>query len=625
MSTNSDSSKPSEHRKRSASPRHEPEHGKRSASPRQESEHRRTSASPLHESEHRKRSASPRQESEHGKRGASPRHEPEHRRRSASPRQECDPPLSKQSKLDDEKDGEIDSSQRIDKDALEDSPDNNGAAGPDKQRNGDGTNGTQADCGSGSRASAKEGRSDAPPHTAQLGDTTGSENGCQPSTSRKERSDSAAIAAAEALASLTGGGDGDADSKEMPCSSKQAFGGKLTDKSNRPSCSKESAKPERGQHAESAAADSSSSLLNCAEREDEEQAHYMDEEDDSLPGSSSTASSSVASDNEDNEDGECAIVSVKMAPEVRQSVALLAQVQMRLDALEKKGARLHQRLEMKMGRQRRPHLDQRGAITQTIPGFWVTALLNHPHLSAHIDENDEDALSYMTNLEIETFKNNKLGYRICFHFRRNPFFQNKVIVKELHLGMGGSPVSFSNPILWHRGQNLTGNGESRRSSRGVYQSFFQWFSDHSSPGGDDIAQILKDDLYRNPLRYYLTPLWEPRENGSTPKPQDNSNGDECVIISDSDDDQEVVSQDQCQEQEETNDDGGDDDGQDAGSDDSEQETGEYSLEEREEEEVDVEEVDESRDSSGCEVRGQGLEEEDDVDINEEEEEAEDEN
>lgn len=95
--------------------------------------------------------------------------------------------------------------------------------------------------------------------------------------------------------------------------------------------------------------------------------------------------------------------------------------------------------------------------------------MNHPHLSAHIDETDEDALSYMTNLEVkhltlymqseyyflgspvsfmqlifivvikqvETFKNNKLGYRICFHFRRNPFFQNKVIVKELHLGIGG--------------------------------------------------------------------------------------------------------------------------------------------------------------------------------------------
>uniref|UniRef100_A0AAQ4S9J2 Testis specific protein Y-linked n=1 Tax=Gasterosteus aculeatus aculeatus TaxID=481459 RepID=A0AAQ4S9J2_GASAC len=177
----------------------------------------------------------------------------------------------------------------------------------------------------------------------------------------------------------------------------------------------------------------------------------------------------------------------------QQSVALLAEVQMRLEALEKKSARLHQRMELKISRQRRPHLDQRSSITKTIPGFWVTALLNHPHLSAHIDETDEDALSYMTDLEVGiSFKNNKLGYRIRFHFRRNPYFQNNIIMKELHLGMGGSPMSFSNPILWQRGQNLTAHSEPRKSSRGVYKTFFSWFSDHSSPGQDDVAQVRPD-------------------------------------------------------------------------------------------------------------------------------------
>ncbi|KAI7797858.1 testis specific protein Y-linked [Triplophysa rosa] len=427
----------------------------------------------------------------------------------------------------------------------------------------------------------------------------------------QQQSDSAAIAAAEALASLTGGNE---DGKEMPCSSKQASREKSKDKSNRPSCSKGSGR----RMTEAAAADSSSSLLH-EDRDDPEQTAFIDDEEeeedeDSIPGSSSTASSSIVSD---NEDGECAIVSVKMAPEVRQSVALLAQVQMRLDALEKKSARLHQRLEMKLSRHRRPHLDQRSAITQAIPGFWLTALLNHPHLSAHIDETDEDALSYMTNLEVDTFKNNKLGYRICFHFRRNPFFQNKVIVKELHLGIGGSPVSFSNPILWHTGQNLVASGDPHRTSQGVYQSFFHWFSDHSNPGRDDIAQLLKDDLYRNPLRYYLTPLWEPRENGSAPKPQGSNNGDECVIISDSDEEQEQNNQNQSQGQEEE-----DDDDQVGGSEENDRDEGESSYEEREEEEVDIEEVDKSRDSGGCEVRDQGQEEEDiDVDEGDGEEES----
>lgn len=345
------------------------------------------------------------------------------------------------------------------------------------------------------------------------------------------QSESAAIAAAEALASLTGG-DGE-ESEEAACSSERGKHVKHLSKARQRVSSKTQA----------AAADSSTSMLSSSKEDADDEEDEAEERDESMSESSSTPSSSFASDNEDNEendDGECAIVSVKMAPEMRQSVTLLAQVQMKLEALEKKSARLHQRLDVKINRLRRPQLDQRSSIAKTIPGFWVTALLNHPHLSAHIDETDEDALSYMTDLEVETFKNNKLGYRIRFHFRRNPYFQNNIIMKELHLGMGGSPMSFSNPILWHRGHNLTTHSEPKKTGRGVYQTFFNWFSDHSNPAQDDVAQILKDDLFRDPLRYYLTPLWEPRENGSNASgTRAPGNGDDCVVISDSDDEPEV--------------------------------------------------------------------------------------
>lgn len=343
-------------------------------------------------------------------------------------------------------------------------------------------------------------------------------------TTPLHQSESAAIAAAEALASLTGR-DGD-ESQEAACSSDRGKHGKQSSK----------AKLRGGSKTQAAAADSSTSMHSSSKEDADEEEEEAEERDESMSGSSSTPSSSFASNNEDNDDGECAIVSVKMAPEMRQSVTLLAQVQMKLEALEKKSARLHQRLDVKIHRLRRPHLDQRSSIAKTIPGFWVTALLNHPHLSAHIDETDEDALSYMTDLEVETFKNNKLGYRIRFHFRRNPYFQNNIIMKELHLGMGGSPMSFSNPILWHRGHNLTTHSEPKKTGRGVYQTFFNWFSDHSNPTQDDVAQILKDDLFRDPLRYYLTPLWEPRENGSNASgTRATGNGDDCVVISDSDD------------------------------------------------------------------------------------------
>lgn len=180
-----------------------------------------------------------------------------------------------------------------------------------------------------------------------------------------DQSDSAAIAAAEALASLTGR-DGE-DTQETPCSSEKAKQGKHGSKF------KQAHQSKSGLKTQAAAADSSTSVRG-ADKKDAADAPEADEGEESVSGSSSTPSSSFPSENEDNEDGECAIVSVKMAPEIRQSVALLAQVQMRLDGLEKKSARLHQKLEQKISRLRRPQLDQRSSITKSIPGFWVTAV-----------------------------------------------------------------------------------------------------------------------------------------------------------------------------------------------------------------------------------------------------------
>lgn len=184
----------------------------------------------------------------------------------------------------------------------------------------------------------------------------------------RQQSDSAAIAAAEALASLTGRDV--EDGEETPCSSDRAHQAKQAYRFKVQGAQQSSRASSKTQ---AAAADSSTSERGAG-REDAAEPQQGDEGDESVSATSSTPSSSFPSDNEDNDDGECAIVSVKMAPEMRQSVALLAQVQMRLEALEKKSARLHQRLELKMSRQRRPHLDQRSSITKTIPGFWVTAV-----------------------------------------------------------------------------------------------------------------------------------------------------------------------------------------------------------------------------------------------------------
>ena len=34
-------------------------------------------------------------------------------------------------------------------------------------------------------------------------------------------------------------------------------------------------------------------------------------------------------------------------------------------------------------------------------------------------------------------------------------------------------------------------------------SFFGWFLDHNDAGADELGEVIKDDIWPNPLQYYL--------------------------------------------------------------------------------------------------------------------------
>jgi template-activating factor I len=54
------------------------------------------------------------------------------------------------------------------------------------------------------------------------------------------------------------------------------------------------------------------------------------------------------------------------------------------------------------------------------------------------------------------------------------------------------------------------------------KSFFDWLSDNSDPAGDDLAELIKDDIWPNPLQYYLVPDIETVDA----EDEDQSNDDE---------------------------------------------------------------------------------------------------
>merc|ERR1711892_1420523 len=177
------------------------------------------------------------------------------------------------------------------------------------------------------------------------------------------------------------------------------------------------------------------------------------------------------------------------------------------------------KVEQKYNLLRRRFFEKRNSIIGRIPKFWLTAFINHPQISSIIEEDEEDALQYLDRLEVEEFEDIKSGYKIIFHFSENPYFSNPSLCKEFQLGSSGDPTSSSTEIGWKEGYNLTAKAEQRaaavkgqRKRHLETRTFFTWFCDNMDPQQDDVAEVIKDDLWPNPLQYFLVPDIE-LENG----------------------------------------------------------------------------------------------------------------
>lgn len=197
------------------------------------------------------------------------------------------------------------------------------------------------------------------------------------------------------------------------------------------------------------------------------------------------------------------------------SMDTLETVQLKLETMNAQADRAYLRLTRKFGQLRLHHLERRNLLIQSIPGFWVQAFQNHPQLSTFLNTKDKEILSYMNRLEVEELGLARLGYKIKFYFSPNPYFQNKVLVKEYGCGPSGQVVSRSAPIQWLPGHDLQSLSEENPENNG---SFFGWFSNHSSIESDKIVEIINEDLWPNPLQYYLISEEARGEKGKEERP-----------------------------------------------------------------------------------------------------------
>jgi len=210
-------------------------------------------------------------------------------------------------------------------------------------------------------------------------------------------------------------------------------------------------------------------------------------------------------------------------------------VQNQIDGLNEQASEEILQIEQKYNNLRKPFFYKRAEMIKKIPKFWVTVFVNHPQISALLDEEDEEALHYLTSVEVEEFEDIKSGYRIKFHFSENPYFKNELICKEFMLSDSGEQTCQSTEIKWKENMDLTKRqseinvkpGQKRQHEEP--ESFFSWFNDQSEGGADEVGELIKDDIWPNPLQYFL---------GAGNDTENNEDDDENVVLMEDEEEEE---------------------------------------------------------------------------------------
>merc|ERR1712110_950487 len=230
---------------------------------------------------------------------------------------------------------------------------------------------------------------------------------------------------------------------------------------------------------------------------------------------------------------EIGVPGLEMDKETQKRLYELDAEQNNVDLLNHKERQELLKIDQKYSKLMRPYLDKRNDIIKRVPKFWLTTFINHPHMSTVIEEEEEDCLQYLNKLDVVEYEDITTGFSINLYFDENPYFENEMIAKEFPMTVNRQPgkQSTCTPILWKEGFDLAAKATQRiaaaaaKGEKKEIRTFFSWFCANGDPVEDDIAEVIKVDMWPNPLQYFLVPDVE-MENGGE---GDQEAGDEAMV------------------------------------------------------------------------------------------------
>ncbi|CAI0453345.1 unnamed protein product [Linum tenue] len=219
--------------------------------------------------------------------------------------------------------------------------------------------------------------------------------------------------------------------------------------------------------------------------------------------------------------------------ELQLSLEKLKDVQDELDKIHEEESDEVLAIEQKYNEVRRPIYLNRNELIKSMPDFWLTAFMSHPALGDLLTgDDDHEILKYVESLDVADFKDLKTGYSITFNFKENPYFHDTKLTKTYNFSDDGTTKITGTDIKWKEGRDPAKNGVDDEKKKGnkrpwTETSFFGWFGETEqdiSELQDDVSEIIKEDLWPNPLKYFNMDADE--EDSDEDEEESGDDGDE---------------------------------------------------------------------------------------------------
>ncbi|KAL6845869.1 hypothetical protein ACP4OV_024444 [Aristida adscensionis] len=199
-------------------------------------------------------------------------------------------------------------------------------------------------------------------------------------------------------------------------------------------------------------------------------------------------------------------------------------------------------VEQKYNEIRRPVYVRRNEIIKNIPDFWLTAFLSHPMLGELLAKDDQTIFKHLESIDVDESEDIKSGCSITFAFSANPYFDDKRLTKTYSISDDGTISVKATSIKWKARMDIV-NGKTcmkkgakrllvhesglrnvvwarqtfqqlfdfKHLVAGSLPGFFTWFSDTKNKSldhneMDEVVDVIKEDLWPNPLKYFNNEL-----------------------------------------------------------------------------------------------------------------------